>query len=106
MKYLSEDRYAKFDIRDCEHHDYSTITCQKQYAPGSWTNSDNYSEDLLVEYEDSFYLFKRVHDMVATRAHSTYIEIEEQNVEYINFGFSCDKIIKSDEKKGLIKEIL
>ena len=54
MKYLSEDRYAKFDIveyRDYEYYDYSTITCQKQYAP-------NCSEDLLVEYGNSFYLFK------------------------------------------------
>ena len=32
--------------------------------------------------------------------------MEEQDVEYTSFGFTCDKIVKSDEKKDLIKEIL
>lgn len=95
MKYISENKYKDFYIGDYEYHDYSTITCS--YMPSR-------NEDIIIEYNDNFYLFKNVHNMVSTKSFSS--EVSDQFRTWHSFGFSCDEIIKSDSKKDLLIDIL
>ncbi len=97
MKCLSENKYKDFYIRDYEHHDYSTITCS--YMPSR-------NEDIIIEYNDNFYLFKNVHDIILTTSLSEQSDWFSSVEGWDSFGFACDEIIKSDSKKDLLIDIL